>query len=120
MATLLSPAYPIKTGIRWALMAHTVALFFFSTIPLGIHFNNVSIEYINGREFPGNDTFLPGPIGYGAIFDLQASNPISNAMFPLNQWLADGLLVSSILDLVASVCNVGCSSSYIDVISFFP
>ena len=120
MATLLNPAHPIRKGIRWALVAHTVALFSFLTIPFGIAFDNLPIEYINNREFPGGDGVPPGPIGSLSLLAPGATNTVFGAMFPLNQWLADGLLVSPILNLVALVYNVGRSSSYIGVISFIP
>ena len=120
MATLLNPANPMRKGIRWALVAHTVALFLFLTIPFGIEFDYLSIEYINNREFPGDDESPPGPIGYGVLLNLNATATVLDAMFPLNQWLADGLLVSPILNSVALVYNVGGSSSYIAVISYIP
>ena len=110
-ATLLDRANPIRKGIKWTLVAHTVALFFFLTIPFGIYFNYLSIDYINNREFPGNDEFPPGPLGYTGLLNLKATTTVFDAMFPLNQWLADGLLVSPILNSVASVYNVGRLSS---------
>jgi hypothetical protein len=120
MATLLSPANPIKKGIRRALVAHTIALFLFLTISFGIDFNYLSIEYINNREFPGYNEFPPGPAGYDDLLSLKATTTVFDIMFPLNQWLADGLLVSPILNSIASVYNIGRSSSYIAVISFIP
>ena len=97
MATLLRPTDRSREGIRWTLVAHTIALFLFLTIQKGIGFYNLSIEYINIREFPGNDEFPPGPTGYNGLLDLKAGITLANAMFPLNQWLADGFLVSPIL-----------------------
>ena len=120
MATLLSPANPIRKGIRWALVTHTLALFLFVTIPFGITLDYLSIDYINNREFPGNNEFPPGPIGYESLLALKATATVSDAMFPLNQWLADGLLVGAILNSVTFVYNVGRSPSYIGVISFIP
>ena len=120
MATLLSPANPIRKPTRWALAAHTVALFLFFTIPLGINFDYLSMDYINNREFPGNDEFPPGPVGYGNLLSPGATTTVLDAMFPLNQWLADGLLVSTILNLVTSVYDVGRSCSCIAVMSFIP
>ena len=114
MATLLSPANSMGRGIRWAHVAHTVALFLFLTVSLVIAFDYLSIEYINNREFP------PGPIGYDGLLSLKASTTVLNAMFPLNQWLADGLLVSPILNLVASGYNAGRASSFIAVTSSIP
>ena len=120
MATLLDPANPMRKGMRWALVAHTVAMLLFLTISVGIPYDEVSIEYIGHREFPGNDGLPPGPVGYDAVLTFKAAITIFSAMFPLNQWLSDGLLVSPILNSVASVYNVGRDSSYIGAISFIP
>ena len=120
IATLLNPTNPIRKGVRWAFVAHTISLFLLVTIPFGIDFDYSSTEYINNREFPGNDEFPPGPLGYDYLLSLGATSTVFDAMFPLNQWLADGLLVSPVSNSVASVYNTGRSSSYIDVISFIP
>ena len=98
MTTLLSPANPIRKGIRWALVAHTVALFSFLTISVGIPFNNMSIEYIDNREFR-DDKYPPGPLGYDDFLSLKSAITVFYVMFPLNQRLTDGLLVSSIFKL---------------------
>ena len=118
MATLLSPANSIRKGTRLILVAHTVALLLFLTIPLGIDFYYLSIEYIDSREFPGDDQVPPGPIGYDGLLALKPVATVFDAMFPLNQWLADGLLVSPTLNLATSVYNVGRAFSYTAVTSF--
>ena len=121
MATLLNPANPMRKGMRWALVAHTVAMLLFLTISVGIPYDEVSIEYIDNREFPGDGgELLPGPVGYDGVLSFKAAISIFGAMFPLNQWLSDGLLVSPILSSVASVYNVGRDSSYIGAMSFIP
>ena len=120
-ATLLSRTNPMKNGIRWALVAHTVILFLFLAIPLGIDLDYLSVEYIDNREFPDNDELPPGPLGYDFLLSLKATTTVFNVMFPLSQWLADGLLVSPMLNLVASVYNASrASGSCIAVISFIP
>ena len=119
MATLLNPANPIRKGMRWALVAHTVAMLLFLTVSVGIPYDEVSIEYIDNREFR-NDQFPPGPAGYDGSLQFNAITTVFVTMFPLNQWLADGLLVSPILNSVASVCNIGRSSSCIVAMSFIP
>ena len=63
--------------------------------------------YINNRGFPGGGKYPPGPIGYIYIISTEATTTVLNVMFPLNQWLADGLLVGPISNLVAWVFNVG-------------
>ena len=106
MGVLLSPANPIKKKIKWALVVHTVALFLFLTIPVGIDLNYLFITYIENREFPGDDEHPPGPLGYDDRLHNKAAFSVFNFMFPLNQWLADGLLVSPISDPVVWVSNV--------------
>ena len=101
MCVLLSPANPIKRGIKCALVVHTVALFLFLTIPVGIDLNYLSISYINDREFPGDDEQPPGPFGYGDTLHDKATFAVFSLMFPLNQWLADGLLVGPAQNPVA-------------------
>ena len=120
MGTLLSPANPIGKGMRWALVAHTVAMFLFLTISMGISYHKMSIDYINNREFPGNDKFPPGPMGYDDLLQFDAITTVFVTMFPLNQWLADGLLVNPILNSVAPVYNTGRSCSCIVAMSFIP
>ena len=104
MSVLLSPANPIKRGIKWALVAHTVAMFSFVTLSFVITQYNLSTVYIDNRGFPGNREYPPGPLGYDFfITDEAAPNPLNDvlyAAFPLNQWLADGLLVGPISNLV--------------------
>ena len=96
MWVLLSPTNTIKGAKKWALVAHTVAMFTFLTIPTGIGLNFSSTCYINNRGFPGDDKYPPGPIGYYHVLQTEATNIVFTIMFPLNQWLADGLLVGLI------------------------
>ena len=76
-------------------------MFSFLTIPAALDLNVTSITYIDDREFPGNEEFPPGPIGWLRILGAKAIGTIFTVMFPLNQWLADGLLVSPVQDSVA-------------------
>ena len=118
MAVLLSPANPIGRITRWALVVHTVALFLFLTIPIGIGINYSFVERIDNREYPGDDEFPPGPNGYDDLLAFKATTVVSVAMFPLNQWLADGLLVGPITDSATRTFNVGHSSSCIVAMLF--
>ena len=93
MSVLLSPVNSIRSGIKWALGFHTIAMFSLLTIPFGIDLIDASLCYVNNREFPGNDKYPPGPIGYWGTLNTKATATIFYVMFPLNQWLADGLLV---------------------------
>ena len=86
----------MRRGTKWILIAHTVALFSFLTIPYGIGLNDLSIIYIDDREFPVDNQKVSGPIGYHGILATKATGIVFDAMFPLNQWLADGLLVGPV------------------------
>lgn len=94
MSALLSPGDRTR-GKKWGFVAHTVAMFSVSTIHTALNLNFRSVFYINNRGFPGTDELPPGPLGYDAL-QLGAMNTVLVAMFPLNQWLADGLLVGSV------------------------
>ena len=102
MSGLLYPIRPTTKGIQWGLVVHTVAMFSFLTIGVGINRDVFSISYIDGREFPGDEILLPGPCGYETFVYVTygAISIVSGLMFPFNQWLADGLLVSSVSNSV--------------------
>ena len=120
IGALINPINTVGKGVRWWLVAHTVALFLFSTAGFTMNRYIVSTEYIDNRDFPGTNGMPPGPIGYeNTRFNIGPFEDVYTVMFPLNQWLADGLLVSSILKSAAWVSYVVHSSSYIVAISFF-
>ena len=88
--------------------------------PLGDQFILFIVHYIDNREFPGNDEYSPGPIGYDVVLNPKATSTVFFIMFPLNQWLADGLLVGLVSNSVSSVFHLGRLSSCIDALSFIP
>ena len=102
MTALLNPDNPMRRGIKWVFLAHTVAIFSFITISCAIEGARRSNALIDNREYPGVDhVSRPGPFGY---MDLNAGSTaaiISYIAFPLNQWLTDGLLVSTTSNSVA-------------------
>ena len=55
------------------------------------------ISYIDNREFPGNAMSDPGPWGYQFFISPEALSIFPNVMFTLSDWLADSLLVGSLL-----------------------
>ena len=79
-------------GIRWGLVALTTAIFLFSTTALAVNLNALSYDYIDHRKYP--DLILPGSLGYGV--SPRTISTILPSMILLNQWLTDGLLVSSV------------------------
>jgi len=90
---MLNPVNTMKRTVKWGLIAHTTAMFLLLTVPAAIGLALLSNEYINNRDFPGNDTSPPGPLGIPSPNVLVV---LYNLGFPLSQWLADGLLVSCI------------------------
>ena len=109
MIVLLSSSNQMRKGIKWALIAHTVSMFSFLTIPAGISQNVSSVCYIDNRNFPGSDVAPPGPIGCPDVLFTVGTRISFAVMFPLNQWLADGLLVSRILEVT---CGFDMDRSY--------
>jgi hypothetical protein len=120
MGVLLNPVKPIERGIKWSVIIHTVAMFSFLTTIFAICIIYLPTEYIDNREYPGVGENPPASLGYDSTLNNDAVATVYNVMFPLNQWLADGLLVGSSRNQVASVFDAGCSSSYIVVMSFTP
>lgn len=112
MDALLNPADRTR-GTRWLLVAHTVTMFLFTTISTAMGMVLQSTSDVDNREFPGNDRLPPGPFGYNFLLFTNAITIIPNVLFLLNNWLADGLLVSPALNLVAWLFNVGHPSSSI-------
>jgi len=98
MATLLDPNNRMKRGVKWVLVAHTVAIFSFTTISFGAQSMRRSSAYIGNREYPGvHDVFDPGPFGYMVSEGASAIATVDCLVVPLNQWFIDGLLVGAIL-----------------------
>jgi hypothetical protein len=91
---LLNPVNRGEGGVKWALMAHTAALFSLATIFAGMNHDIQSISYVDYRETPRIDGSPPGPLGYQLFINSSAISVIPNLLFPFLQWLADGLLVS--------------------------
>ena len=121
MGALLQPINRDKEGIKWSLVAHTVAMFTFATIATAINLEVQSICYIDNREFPGiDDTLPPGAIAYQQLIHSNAISVVPSTMLFLNTSLSDGLLVSSVLKLVVWVSYAGNFSSSIVAGSFMP
>ena len=97
MAALFNPIYRKGEPVKWWLVCYTVAMFSVTTVLTGVNIDLLSIAYIDDRKFPGSDGKLPpGPYGYQLFISPGALNVTTNVMFSLGNWLADGLLVSSL------------------------
>ena len=119
MSTLLNPVRRSGRGIRWGLMGHTVAMFSLATIYTAVFFHLQSFSYIDNREFPGFPDGPPaGPFGYQFYISNEGIVIVYGTMFQLNQWLADGLLVSTGSNPVVQLSNVGRSPSSIAAMFF--
>ena len=105
---LLHPFHPTTKGIRWGLVAHTVAMFSFLTTGATINREIFSYTYIDNREFHGADGSLPGAIRYlsSDVLGRKTIRYLAIPTFPFNRWLADGLLVSFPSESVARVSHV--------------
>ena len=98
-------------------MSYTVAVFSSVTIYTAINLNILSGCYIDNREFPAIDGVLPpGPFGYQAFTYSGRIESLSYVTFLLNNWLADGLLVSSISGSYTQVSNTSHSSCTVAVL----
>ena len=101
MSALFDPVNRTKGGAKWPLVAHTAVMFSFVTVYIATSLDLQSISYIDNREFPGIDGIVPpGPLGYQLSIYYKAIDLVPNLMVLLNNWLADGLLVSSVPALV--------------------
>ena len=120
IGALFCPVGRTSGGIRWLLVAHTVAMFSFVTISTAMNLDLQSICNINNREFTGSGSLsTPGPFGYQIFVYSWVISFIPDIMFLLNTWLADGLLVSSLLNLAVQESNQGHSPwSSIVAVSF--
>ena len=102
MAALFDPTNRTeRRGIKWWLVVHTTAMFSLATIGTAMGLNLQSISRIDNRAFPGGGQFSPGPLGYKQLVFNKAISIIPNLVFPLTQWLADGLLVRLVLNQVS-------------------
>ena len=95
MVALFDPDYRRGERIRWGLVSYTMAMFLLVTIGTATQLNAQSIAYIDDRQFHGAGGVLsPGPIGYLTLIASKPISVIQNIAFALNNWLADGFLVS--------------------------
>ena len=87
MFALFNPANCTRRVVKWGLVAHTTAMFSLFAAPITVYIKQQSFFYIDFREYLG------GPSDENIIFPEAIFLCI---MFPPSQWLADGLLVSSV------------------------
>ena len=96
MGTLLDPINRTRGGIKWGFVAHTVAMFSCLMIYTGMGLDLQAISYVDDRGFP------EGPLFYQIAISSDALSRVPYIVLMVNQWLADGLLVSTALNSVAA------------------
>jgi len=98
IAALLNPVHR-REGIKWRVVLYTVAMFSFATVYTMMDHRNKSNMFIDHR--PGVQIGVytySGPLIYQTLLRKKVLGLIPNLMFALNNWLADGLLVSSLFN----------------------
>ena len=103
---------------EWGLLAHTVALFLVTSTSVALTLYGLEESYINGREYTGGDGIPPGPYGYQYLPEFVAVRFVTDSAVQMNQWLVDGLLVSSTPNSATRISNLGCLYSCIVATSF--
>lgn len=84
-------------------------MFSFLTINCCTNFVIQSISYIDNREFTREGAY-PGPFVYQLYIYSEPINIVPSVMFYLNNWLADGLLVSLVSKIVVLIAYVSRST----------
>ena len=98
ITALFNPAHRKGEPIKWGLVSYTAVTFTLATVFTAINLDIQAASYIDNRGYPGVEGEIPpGPFGY--ILALVTPGVALSAVFALNNWLADGLLVSSLVDI---------------------
>jgi len=107
MVALLNPPYRRDEGIKLWLVFYTMAMFSFVTVYTAMNLYIQSNAFIDNRiSLRGSDT--SGPFNYQYFIRATALGLIPSVMFNLNNWLADGLLVSSLFDAALTCPGIQC------------
>lgn len=97
MTSLFNPANRRGEGVKWGLVSYTMIIFSAATIFTAMNSDLQTDSYIDNRGFLGvKGVAPPGPLGYQLYISSGALNVVPTAMITLSDWLADGLLVSSL------------------------
>ena len=102
MAALLNPAHRKEEGIKRWLIFYTVAMFSFVTVYTAMNLYIQSNSFIDHRGHFDDELPLSGPLYYQFRIRVTALGFVPNVMFNLNNWLADGLLVSPLFDAAST------------------
>lgn len=78
----------------WVFVVHTTVMFSLATVATAMALDLQSISHIDNRGFLAGGALPPGPLGYQLLLSPKAISLVPNLTLQLNQWLADGLMVS--------------------------
>ena len=102
MAALLNPTYRKEEGIKRWLVFYTVVMFSFVTVYTAMNLYIQSNSFIDHRGNIDWELPLSRPLEYQLGIRVTALGFVPNVMFNLNNWLADGLLVSPLFDAAST------------------
>ena len=89
--------------IRRGLISYIAVMFSLATVQIALSLEIQSISYTDNRTFSGiKDLIPPGPLGYQVAISADALSVVPDVAATLNNWLADGLLVSSLFDVAST------------------
>ena len=95
LAGLFNPVHRKGERIKWGLVSYTVVTFLIVIVGTAMNLDYQSASYVENRDFPSVEGVSPpGPLGYQLFTTSSVPAMITSVSFPLNNWLADGLLVS--------------------------
>jgi len=89
ISTLFNPVHRRAGSIKWGLASYAAIMFSVVTLYTATSAHILSTSYVDNRDFPG------GPYLYRGTTVFEGIGFIPRTAFRLNNWLADGLLVSS-------------------------
>ena len=99
MTALFDPIHRRGEGIKWGLVSYTAVMFSLATVQTALSLDIQSISYIDNRAFSGEGVIEPGPLGYQVTIVTDPLTIVPTAALVLSNWLADGLLVSSLFGI---------------------
>ena len=118
MTALFNPVYCRGERIKLGLVSYTAVMFSLATVQTALNLDIQSISYIDNRSFSGIKGLIePGPLGYQAFISADVLNIVPDVVFVLSNWLADGLLVSSLFGITITCPTKLLLSSIVAILS---